>query len=156
MTEGNGKAVGGMMAPPTETVPFRIGGTDVQVPILTLYVLDRMKDLIFGLGPEIDFIEREKRILTIIRFSIEAAGREIGTEEELLRNCTAKEGMELIATFNKLLNASGFDIPDPEQSPATAGSSEAEQKQTSPGTGTSTPSQPDLPLTASASVTSTG
>lgn len=147
MAEGNGKAVGGMMAPPTDTATFRIGGQDVEVPALTLAVLGRCKDAINGLSPELDFITYSQFVIKILATALKAIRPEL-TEEFLSENCSVVEMRNLAQSLHTLFEISGFSMGE-----AEAAGDEATQ---SLGTGTSTPSPQNSQPQGFVEATSTG
>lgn len=134
----NGKT--GLRAPPG-SVMFVIGGEEIVVPALTLYVLDAKKDALRSLGPDLSMTEYGVLVIEIIAEALKDSRPEL-TQEELLRHCSWPETLELPARMAELLTVSGF-----------TGSAPGEVEAASPGTGTSTNSPPNSPVGESATET---
>ena len=140
-TPTNGHAVGGMHGPlsaPRETATFRIGGQDIAVPALTLYVLDRTKESISALSPDLSFTDYAKHVIEVVSVALEDSRPEL-TVEALSKVCSLMEMRGLVGAMGELLKASGFEM--------------GEEPAASPGTGTLTGSSPSLePETSAAAI----
>jgi hypothetical protein len=126
-------------AAPRETANFHIGGQDIAVPALTLYVMDRTKDAITALSPDLGFTDYAKRVIEIVSVALEDSRPEL-TAEALARVCSFPDMRDLPSAMNELLRVSGFLMGEAEAA--------------SPGTGTSTSSSPNSEQETSVAATS--
>lgn len=132
MAEGNGLAKDGMIAPPNESAPFRIGGRTLNVPALTLWDLELSKDDMQALTPEMAWTTYATTVIRIIARKLkEDNPREFG--DALLKSCSVDEARNKATEFTELLRVSGFEMGE-----AVAATPEN-------GTGTSTESPPNSP-----------
>lgn len=145
-SNGNGGSYAGFrFYPPTDTTKFVIGGQDIEVPALTLYAMNLVKDELLSLGPDLDWITYAKNVVHIVYVLVRSAHPELDvSEEEMLKACSLTEMRQLPVAMNSLLGISGFD----------AGPTEAATAE--PGIGISTPSSQTLQPTESVTETSTG
>jgi hypothetical protein len=124
----------------TETANFRIGGVDIAVPALTLYVLEVCKEDIQALSPGLDSVAYARHVCSIVAACV-ADDRPELTLDVLVKSCSFSEIGGLIESMGELLRVSGF-LPSGEE--LAAG------EEASPGTGTSTSSSPNSESEASA------
>jgi hypothetical protein len=145
---GNGTTwLGPRLATSHETCVFTIGGVDLEVPALNLFVMQSVKNELIGLGPDLDWISYAASVVRIVYAALKNAHPEMSmTEEELLKACSLKEMRELPSAMNRLLDASGFETGPEVQAVGTAAEVDA-------GIGTSPPSSQNLPPTASVAET---
>lgn len=150
MANGNGAAGEGLLSllsRPLESASFRIGGQDILVPAMTLYVLDKCADDIKALSPDMSLTDYCKHVINIV--STILAPDELGAEIEmalrLQKVCSFSEMQGLIRSMGELLSVSGF---------APSGEDEATSA-ANPGTGTLTGLSPNSEQEASAVETPT-
>jgi len=151
MSNGNGAQwLGPRLATSHETATFKIGGQDIEVPALNLFVMDKVKDQLLTLGPNLDWISYAVNVIHIVYMSLKDSHPEMTTtEDEFLKACSLKEMRELPQEMNVLLDISGFEATQSPEAPAEGPKAEGPQ----PGTGTSPDSSPNLPPTESAAET---
>lgn len=146
----NGSAGAAEMHAPTEHAKFTIGGKEIKVPAPSLYHLSLVKEELFGLGPELDFVDYGLKVVTIIGTIIapEGEGEPQTTVNRLIRECSSQEMHQLPFWMNELFKISGLG--------GANNSGEAAAMAENPGTGTSTPSPQNLPPTEFVPETSAG
>jgi hypothetical protein len=131
------------MALPPETVKFRIGGVDIDVPALSFADLEETRASMQALDAGLYWVDYAGHVIAIVAHQLAnpgpAARRDL-TAEVLKRMCTGGEAAQLAGQMNGLLRASGFPIPETPVAPPAADL----------GTGTSTSSAPSLPSETSA------
>lgn len=139
--------------PPTETVTFVIGGQNIEVPALTLWAMENVKDELLALGPDLDFIAYARNVVRIVYKLLKMAhGPEVEFEEsDMMKACSVAEMRDLAPTMNRLLGISGFDA-----GPTTGAETPVAPEAPESGAGTSTSLSPDSPPRESAAETSTG
>lgn len=125
---------GAIPQPPSERVVFKIGGQDIEVPALSFDVLERRKEQVQGLDPDLSILDYAALVLDIISCALEPYRPEL-TLAVLRRACTWQEARELPTAMSNLMIVSGFTAPVGEEVAAV---------EESPGTGTSTLSSPSL------------
>lgn len=133
---------------PSEMVTFRIGGQEVEVPTLTFAIMEKAKESILALGPDLNFIDYAQHVLHIIAIARKEYGLE-ADEAEYKRFCSLVEMRLLAPSMNKLL---GISMGEAE----ATGEPGAGTPPSSPGTGTSEPSSQNSPDKESAAGTSNG
>lgn len=124
----NGHATG-MELPsiPMESVDFIVGGRKITIPALSMWDLERAREPILSLAPDLWWADYAKGIFKII--AVLVPGED---EETLKRACSVAEGRALSVSWAELLEKSGWSLGE------TGAAGEA-----SPGTGTSTSSSPN-------------
>lgn len=122
---------------------FKIGGEELKVPPLNFYFLNKCKESLLALGPDLIWIDYAEHVLRIVASVLSESAPEI-TLESLMRKCSVPEMRELPTSMSELLEISGFSMGE---TPAA---------EVSDGTGTSTPSSPNSQPEASAAETGTG
>jgi|SRR5579885_2177950 hypothetical protein len=105
------------------SVTFIIGGEEISVPALTLWVLENCENDLKTLGPEISWTSYARKVVNIIACALDK------NPDELAKRCTVQEMRNLGPTFLQLMEISGFEM-------GNAGAATAD------GTGTSNPSSP--------------
>jgi hypothetical protein len=147
---GSGNWLGPRLATSHETTKFKIGGQDIEVPALNLFVMDKVKDSLLSLGPNLDWISYAVNVVHIIYEALKGAHPEMQvSEEDLLKACSLAEMREFPNLVNQLLEISGFEATSPE-TPAVGQEAGMESPN---GTGTSPASSPNLQSTESAAET---
>lgn len=133
----NGNGSGGSL----ESVTFRIGGKDYEVPELTLYVLDAERETLQALNDQSQTMsDYSRRILRVAASSRRGAPDEKGEYSlpdeypQFSAVCTYREALRLPELMNRLLAISGFISPLGEEEAASR------------GTGTLTDLSPSLPF----------
>ena len=109
MAEENGHATDGM-ALPRQTVEFTIGNEKIPVPSLRFWDMDELKNELRAMTPETHWVDYAGMVLKIISHQLESTRPEL-TFDELKRRCSGGEAVNLAATMNLLLWASGFPKP---------------------------------------------
>jgi hypothetical protein len=133
-----------------DTTVFRIGGVDIDVPALNLFVMMKVKDELLALGPNLDWVSYAVNVVHIVYASLKDAHPEMLVgEDDFLKSCSLAEMRELAGAMNRLLDVSGFDAGDPSPNVIVPAKPE------SPGTGTSEDSSPNSQPTESAVETPT-
>jgi hypothetical protein len=148
MSNGNGAQwLGPRLTTSHETTKFVIGGQDIEVPALNLFVMDKVKSQLLTLGPDLDWISYAVNVIHIMYIALKDSHPEMTvTEDEFLKACSLKEMRELPGRMNELLDISGFEgNTNPE---VEAVSETAENPEN--GTGTSADSSPNSQPTESA------
>ena len=121
---------------PVKTATFRIGGEDLEVPAIGFLALDENEDLkthVNGLSPDIPAGEYIRHVLAIVAVQVRHRRPEL-TYDVLLNWLLAGEGTGIITAMSELIRISGFQAPEPTETPPTP--------EANPGTGTSTGSAP--------------
>ena len=127
----------------SDTVKFRVGGEDIDVPALSFWGLKRAKPYLINLDRGLDWIDFGENVMEVLAVALEGkAPKERFSAEALERRCSIDEARALSGSMTELLRLSGF-----------LKSGEAETQEASPGTGTSTSSSPSSPSEASAEAT---
>ncbi len=144
MAETNGHDTD-MPLSPGEYVDFRIGGRDIRVPALTLWDLEQSRDDIRSLSPAMWWTEYASTVLRVIARKLKPDAPPETIVEGWQKACVMGEANQIIPTWNKLMEASGFKLGDDARPLA----------ETSPGIGTSTESPPNSPLPSESSTSPT-
>lgn len=139
--------------PPSETTTFVIGGQSIEVPALTLWAMENVKDELLALGPDLDFIAYARNVVRIVFKLLKMShGADIDFEEQdMMKACSVEEMRQLAPTMNRLLGISGFDA-----GPTNQDRIAEEAAASASGPGTSTNLSLDSPPTESVAETSTG
>jgi hypothetical protein len=140
MAEGNGKMNGSALPfeRKCETATFRIGGHDIQVPAISLDVLDRCKSQL-NMAGDTPLLDYAKGICEVVATLLEDTRPELDAKT-LIKACSWSEARGLIASMAELLRVSGFVEP-------------GEDEAASPGTGMSIGSSPNSEPAESAAET---
>ncbi len=138
MADGNGHDKSGSLWPPHETTNFRIGGTDIAVPVLNLDILDRLGDKIRSLDADMSVLDYAKTVIEVVTDLLSESRPDL-TAEVLRKHCSFLEARGLVGAWAELLRASGFGLGEAEAA--------------SPGTGTLTGSSPNSEPVESAAET---
>ena len=142
MADGsNGHSADGMALPP-ETVKFRIGGMDLDVPEIMFGDAEALRKPLDDIGPTQHWMDYANSVIQVIAHQMREKRPDL-TEDAIKKRMSGGEGMgiELRRSMNELLRISGFQMAEPAAVPP-----ETE----SPGTGTSIASAPNSPSEASA------
>src|SRR5215471_4587138 len=146
-SNGNGSKWTPSFRPPSEVTPFVIGGQTIEVPALTLWSMEIVKDELLALGPDLDFITYARNVVRIVYKVTKINHPDIEWEEsDLIKSCSVGEMKNLATQMNILLGISGFD----------GGPTQPTEEANLPsGTGTLSGLSPDSPATESVTATST-
>lgn len=142
-SNGNGAVEGAahFFSAPTEFAPLTIGGREIKVPALTLATIDKVKDEIKSLGPDLWWVDYGRACVRIVAASLEDTQPDL-TFEVLAKVCTAGELRNMPANMIELFRISGFIMGE-----------EAAQVEENPGTSTQTPLPPNsLPRESAAEI----
>jgi len=139
MAVGNGHSTDGMNGAAVsfdlkkETSPFKIGGKEIPVPVMSMWDIKRLRERI-DMDTDIHWIDMADRILRIVAILLapDEADDASATHAALLKACSMEEMRGLGASYNELLKASGFIM----------GEAEPPEQAANRGTGTSTESPP--------------
>lgn len=139
-SSGNGHSPNGMAPaavsfdPRVETSPFTIGGKTINVPILSLWDVKRLRPKIDEIDRTSDWLDQSALVLHIVAAQLapDEPDDSQATHVALLKACSMEEMRGLAESYIALLRASGFIL----------GEAQAAQEAASPGTGTSTESPP--------------
>ena len=116
MANGNGLSKSGMLAPPTETAKFKIGGAEIDVPALTLSSLLRAREYLLKLAPDLDWILYSEAVLRIVEIALSESKPEM-TFAAMANACSVSEMRALPGAMNDLLRISGFDMGEAQAQP---------------------------------------
>lgn len=140
MSSGNGFSPDGI-SPPRETVKFKFGDEEIDVPALNFADCEALEEAVIALGPDLNFIQYARYAVRIVAHQIHSTRPDL--TEDVLKNKMLGGQALLAAPMNELLRRSGFPIPEPTPVPV----------EESPGTGTLTDAAQNLPSEASAEAT---
>lgn len=143
MANGNGYSADGVTGA-RETVKFKFGDEELNVPVLHFADLEQLEEPILALGPGLSFIQHAKHVIRIVAYQMTAHGGRPDLTEDVLKNKMLGGQAFLATPMNELLRLSGFPIPEPTPVP---------DPEASPGIGMSTDAAPNSPSEASAAET---